>query len=30
MAFIRGRMIDLNNFQKDLYRRYVKKYGIEE
>jgi len=30
LAFVSGRMIDLNNFQKDLYRRYVKKYGIVE
>ncbi len=30
MAFIRGRMIDLDNYQKELYRRYLKKYKLEE
>jgi imidazolonepropionase-like amidohydrolase len=31
MAFIQGRMIDLDNYQKELYRRYLMKYklGIE-
>lgn len=27
MAFIQGRIIDLNNYQKELYHRYQKKYG---
>lgn len=29
-AFIRGREIDLGNHQKDLWQKYVKKYGIGE
>jgi imidazolonepropionase-like amidohydrolase len=29
MAFIQGRMIDLDNFQKELYRRYKEKYSIK-
>lgn len=28
MAFIQGRMIDLDNYQKELYRRYSEKYKI--
>jgi len=28
MAFIRGRMIDLDNYQKELYRRYLMKYKL--
>jgi len=28
MAFIQGRMIDLDNYQKELYRRYMDKYGF--
>ncbi len=28
-AFIQGRSIDLNNKQKDLYRKFMKKYGKE-
>ena len=30
MAFIQGRMTNLDNYQKELYRRYVKKYGVVE
>lgn len=30
MAFIKGRMINLDNYQKELYRRYAKKYGVTE
>lgn len=30
MAFIQGRMINLENYQKELYRRYAKKYGVAE
>lgn len=29
MAFIRGKTIDLNNEQKDLYEKYQNKYGIK-
>jgi imidazolonepropionase-like amidohydrolase len=29
-AFIRGREIDLDNHQKQLYERYMRKYGIRE
>ena len=29
MAFIRGRAIDLDNMQKQLYRKYKAKYGLE-
>ena len=29
MAFIQGRMIDLDNYQKELYRRYKEKYSIK-
>ena len=28
-AFVDGRMIDLNNHQKELYKRYANKYGVE-
>jgi len=28
-AFIQGRMIDLNNVQKQLYKKYADKYGIK-
>lgn len=30
MAFIRGREIILDSYQKELYRRYMKKYGLKE
>ncbi|MBL7925251.1 MAG: amidohydrolase family protein [Bacteroidia bacterium] len=30
MAFVQGRMIDLDNYQKELYRRYVDKYQLEK
>lgn len=30
LAYIKGRQIDLNNYQKELYRRYAKKYGVSE
>jgi len=29
VAFIQGRMIDLNNVQKQLYKKYADKYGIK-
>ncbi|MFI5217850.1 MAG: amidohydrolase family protein [Bacteroidia bacterium] len=29
MAFIRGKQIDLDNVQKQLYRKYVEKYGLK-
>lgn len=29
MAFIQGRMIDLDNYQKELYRRYKEKYSVK-
>ena len=29
-AFIRGREIDLDNHQKQLYERYMRKYGMQE
>jgi imidazolonepropionase-like amidohydrolase len=29
-AFIQGRQIDLDNFQKELYHTYMKKYGLKE
>jgi imidazolonepropionase-like amidohydrolase len=29
IAFIQGRMIDLDNYQKELYRRYKEKYTIK-
>jgi imidazolonepropionase-like amidohydrolase len=29
IAFIQGRMIDLNNVQKQLYKKYADKYGIK-
>jgi imidazolonepropionase-like amidohydrolase len=28
-AYIEGREINLDNYQKELYRRYMKKYGLE-
>ncbi|MFN8154814.1 MAG: amidohydrolase [Bacteroidia bacterium] len=30
LAYIQGRMINLDNYQKELYRRYAKKYGVAE
>lgn len=30
MAFIQGRPIPLESYQKELYRRYMKKYGLTE
>ncbi|MFM1745166.1 MAG: hypothetical protein RLZZ630_1103 [Bacteroidota bacterium] len=30
MAFIQGREIVLDSYQKELYRRYLKKYGLKE
>ncbi len=30
MAFIRGKEINLDNVQKQLYRKYMKKYGLKE
>ncbi len=30
LAFIQGRMINLDNYQKELYRRYLKKYKMEQ
>jgi imidazolonepropionase-like amidohydrolase len=30
LAFIQGRMINLDNYQKELYRRYMVKYGFAE
>ena len=29
VAFINGKMIDLGSHQRDLYERYMKKYGLE-
>lgn len=29
-AYIRGREIDPDNYQKELYRRYLNKYGLDE
>jgi imidazolonepropionase-like amidohydrolase len=30
MAYIRGKEINLDNIQKQLYRKYMKKYGLKE
>ena len=30
MAFIRGKQIDLDDVQKQLYRKYMSKYGLKE
>jgi imidazolonepropionase-like amidohydrolase len=30
LAFIQGRMINLDNYQKELYRRYMVKYGFAD
>ena len=30
MAYIRGKEINLDNVQKQLYRKYMKKYGLKE
>lgn len=30
LAFIQGRQINLDNYQKELYRRYARKYGVSE
>lgn len=30
VAFIQGRQISLDNYQKELYRRYMEKYGFRE
>jgi len=29
LAFIRGKQIDLDNVHEQLYRKYVKKYGLD-